>query len=159
MAAWLNIYNRSFLIKNGLKFKYGILHEDEEFTPRALLCAKKIALSGVNFYHYIIREDSITTKNNKKKNLIDFYSTCEELEKIYKKISNNGLKQLLLDSLVSKYLTLYVTADAYKYGNKFYHKSFVLKNASNNKTRIQSLVYCISPRLYCKLVTSKRRGD
>ena len=159
MAAWLNIYNRSFLIKNGLKFKYGILHEDEEFTPRALLCAKKIALSGVNFYHYIIREDSITTKNNKKKNLIDFYSTCEELEKIYKKISNNGLKQLLHDSLVSKYLTLYVTADAYKYGNKFYHKSFVLKNASNNKTRIQSLVYCISPRLYCKLVTSKRRGD
>jgi len=53
----------------------------------------------------------------------------------------------------------YVTADAYKYGNKFYHKSFVLKNASNNKTRIQSLVYCISPRLYCKLVTSKRRGN
>lgn len=130
MAAWLNIYNRSFLIKNGLKFKYGILHEDEEFTPRVLLCAKKIALSGVNFYHYIIREDSITTKNNKKKNLIDFYSTCEELEKIYKKISNNGLKQLLLDSLVSKYLTLYVTADAYKYGNKFYHKLFLCRNVT-----------------------------
>ena len=32
MAAWLNIYNREFLLDNDLWFKKGILHEDEQFT-------------------------------------------------------------------------------------------------------------------------------
>lgn len=37
MTAWLYIYSRSFLTENHLQFKYGIAHEDEEFTPRAFL--------------------------------------------------------------------------------------------------------------------------
>lgn len=159
MAAWLNIYSRTFLIQYGLKFKFGILHEDEEFTPRVLLHAKKIVISGVKFYHYIIREDSITTQKNKKKNIIDFYSTCEELAEMYKTIKFKKLRMHLLNSLVSKYLTLYVTANAYEYGKDFYHKSFIYKNARTLKTRIQSIVYCISPRGYCKLVDYKRREN
>lgn len=159
MAAWLNIYNRSFLIKNGLKFKYGILHEDEQFTPRAFLNANRISLSGVKFYHYIIREGSITTKKNKQRNLVDFYTTCEELSRIYVKLKDKKLRDKLLNSLASKYLTLYVTANGYEYGKAFYHKSLVYKNSKLFKTRVQSLIYCISPRLYCKLVTRKRRGN
>ena len=159
MAAWLNIYKRSFLIENGLKFKYGILHEDEEFTPRAILNAKRIAISGIKFYHYIIREDSITTKKNKKKNLVDFYTTCKELSHLYVKLKDKKLRDGLLNSLASKYLTLYVTANGYEYGKEFYHKSFVFNNSKLFKTRIQSLIYCISPRLYCQLVTQKRRGN
>lgn len=159
MAAWLNIYKRSFLIENGLKFKYGILHEDEEFTPRAILNAKRIAISGIKFYHYIIREDSITTKKNKKKNLVDFYTTCKELSHLYVKLKDKKLRDGLLNSLASKYLTLYVTANGYEYGKAFYHKSFVFHNSKLFKTRIQSLIYCISPRLYCQLVTQKRRGN
>lgn len=156
MAAWLNIYRREFLNRYGLKFKIGILHEDEQFTPRAFLHANRIAVSGIKFYHYIIREDSITTKKNKQKNLIDFYTTCEELEKIYRLIEDERLRALLLDSLASKYLTLFVTAMACGYSDKFYHRQFVLKNATKVKTRIQSLIYCISPKLYCTIVNQIR---
>lgn len=157
MAAWLNIYRRAFLNRYGLRFKVGILHEDEQFTPRAFLHANRISVSGIKFYHYIIREDSITTKKNKRKNLIDFYSTCEELEQVYRSVSNKRLKKLLLNSLVSKYLTLYVTANAYEYGNKYYHKSFICRNVKTIKARIQGIIYCISPKVYCKLVGRKRK--
>lgn len=157
MAAWLNIYNRAFLMQHGFKFKLGILHEDEEFTPRVLLNAKKVVISDVKFYHYIIREDSITTKKDKKKNLTDFYSTCEELAEVYETIKLQKLRKYLLNSLVSKYLTLYVTANADKYGNEYYHKTFVIKKAKTIKTRIQSLIFFVSPSLYCKIVRHKRR--
>ena len=66
MAAWLNIYNREFLLHNDLWFKKGILHEDEQFTPRALLKSEKVVVSNKLFYHYIIRENSITTKKYKR---------------------------------------------------------------------------------------------
>ena len=159
MAAWLNVYRADFLKCNNLLFKKGILHEDEEFTPRVFIKAASVIQTDICFYHYMIRDGSITTKNNKKKNLIDFYSTCKALEKIYHKIEDNELKKLLLNSLVSKYLTLFVTANAYEYGKELYHKAFVFRNALTIKTRIQSLIYCLSPRLYCQLVTQKRRGN
>jgi len=38
---WKFIYQRKFLIKNNLNFFEGILYEDLEFTPRALLRAQK----------------------------------------------------------------------------------------------------------------------
>lgn len=158
MAVWLNVYRKDFLINNKLRFKYGILHEDEEFTPRAFLAACSVMQTDIKFYHYMIREGSITTNNNKKKNLADFYSTCIELSHLYLEIDSKELRNKLLNSLVSKYLTLYVTANAYKYGKAYNHKLFLIKNVKNIKTRLQVLVYCISPMLYCKLVSIKRRG-
>lgn len=159
MAAWLNVYKRIFLINNNLFFKKGILHEDEQFTPRVLLCANSVIVTNVLLYHYIIRNDSIMTKSDKRKNLIDLFSICEELAGLYAKIENKKLRISLLSSLVSKYLTLYVTANAYEYGQSFYHKLFILKNAKTFKTRFQSLVYSINPRIYCELVDFRRKNN
>src|SRR5699024_8651576 len=64
MAAWLNLYNRKFLELNKLFFKKGLLHEDEEFTPRAFLKAEKVISSNITFYNYLKRESSITTQKN-----------------------------------------------------------------------------------------------
>ena len=86
MAAWLYIYNRDFLTGNALMFKNGIFHEDEEFTPRALLLAKSVVNTGESYYHYVIRENSIMTKKDKRKNAVDFFSTCESLCDIYDKL-------------------------------------------------------------------------
>lgn len=148
MAAWLNIYNREFLIENNLKFKKGILHEDEEFTPRALLKAQKIVCTNIPFYHYIIRENSITTKKDKRKNARDLYATFCELETIYKQIENIELRKYLLDSLSFKYLSIFQTGKLYQYGKGFIHKDFVVRNAFMPKTRLKAKLYCFSPRLY-----------
>lgn len=41
-----------FLRTNGLQFCKGILHEDEEFTPRVLLQAQRVVLTGQEIYYY-----------------------------------------------------------------------------------------------------------
>ncbi len=160
MAAWLNIYRREFLIQNRLEFRYGILHEDEQFTPRALLAAATVIVTGISFYHYIIRKGSITTKKDKRKNAADMYVTCCELETIYKKIEDTELKSLLLDSLSSKYLNLFCQGELYRYGREYVHKDIVKRTARLPKTKKKAFLYGISPRLYCftnKLV-GKIRG-
>lgn len=148
MAAWLNVYNREFLIENELRFKKGILHEDEEFTPRAFLKAKSIVLSNVYFYHYIIRGDSITTQKDKRKNANDLFSTCCDLEKMYNSLDNKELKKYMLDSLACKYLSLFQEGKLYQYGNEYLHRRFIFKNSIRFKTRMKGALYCISPKIY-----------
>ena len=42
VCAWLNLYKRDLLFENNLYFEKGLLHEDEEWTPRVFLEAKKL---------------------------------------------------------------------------------------------------------------------
>ena len=106
MAAWLYVYNRAFLQRNDLLFKCGILHEDEQFTPRAFLVADRVKETGVNFYRYQIREGSITTGKDFRKNGRDLFETCLELKALYEKLEDAELRNILLDSLVVKYLSI-----------------------------------------------------
>lgn len=75
VAAWLNAYRREFLIQNALKFKPGILHEDVEFTPRAIIAAESVICTNIVFYHYVIRDNSIMRQKDQRKNAIDLYNT------------------------------------------------------------------------------------
>lgn len=151
MAAWLNVYKREFLTRNNLKFKYGILHEDEEFTPRCFLLAKTVVFTGVSFYHYVIRKNSITQKLDKRKNAIDLFSTCLALEQIYDNLQDKKLKKNLKDSLSEKYLNIFQIGSLWQYGSYFYHKKFVFRNACRLKTKLKALLYVVSPRLYFKI--------
>ena len=148
MAAWLNVYRREFLCSNGLRFKYGILHEDEQFTPRALLKADSVVLTGVDFYRYIIRDGSITTKKDKRKNAKDFYETCCELETVYNGLKDAELRAMLLDSLASKYLSLFESGDLSRYGREYLPAKFLKRVAQSGKTKSKVKLICISPRLY-----------
>lgn len=148
MAAWLYVYRREFLLANHLWFKQGITHEDEQFTPRAFLAAQRVVESGVRFYRYLIRENSITTQKDLRKNGKDLYETCLELKEIYEKLEDNGLKSELLDSLVVKYLSLFQTGRLYQYGSAYIHRQFVLNNAYRPKTRCKAWLFALSPRLY-----------
>lgn len=148
MAVCLNAYKREFLVNNKLEFKFGILHEDEQFTPRVFLQAKTIIYTGVVFYHYIIREGSIMTQKDKRRNAIDLFSTCCELETLYGAVSNNNLCRLLKNSLVVKYLDMFQNGKLYQYGKSYIHKSFCRRNAFNMRTRLKVDLFCLSPKLY-----------
>ena len=51
-----------------LKFTPNILHEDKEFTPRAVYLSEKFIFSGLNvYYHLQSREGSITNTINSKR--------------------------------------------------------------------------------------------
>lgn len=159
MAAWLNVYRRAFLEKHGLLFKVGRLHEDEEFTPRALLAAESVVLTGITFYHYIIRGGSITTQKDQRKNAQSLFATCQELREIYLGLEDKRLKKLLLDSLAEKYLSMIRSADLVQYGKEYYHKGFLLKNAKKPKTRLKAWLFAASPRVYRVLYNRKNKNS
>ncbi len=67
------------------KFKDGILHEDELFTPLLMCKAGKIAYTYSPAYYYRQREDSIMTSatdRHTKKRLNDFFSTIIYLSQL-----------------------------------------------------------------------------
>lgn len=68
VCVWQRCYRRSFLIENNLCFREGILHEDNEFTPRACLKAKNVTVIPDVLYNYRVRPGSImTTRGIKSK--------------------------------------------------------------------------------------------
>jgi len=148
MAAWLYVYRRDFLLENNLRFKKGILHEDEQFTPRAILKANRVVNTGITYYHYNIRENSIMTRPDKRKNVRDFYSTCMELSDIYDEIEDYELRDSLKDTLVKKYLSMFQEGCLYQYGKAYIHKGFVLKNAYKLRTKKKAWLFALSPKLY-----------
>ncbi len=61
VCVWQRCYRRGFLIENNLCFREGILHEDNEFTPRACLKSKRVKVIPNVLYNYRIRSGSIMT--------------------------------------------------------------------------------------------------
>lgn len=79
-AAWAAIYRRSFLEARALKFMEGVLHEDQEFTPRAYFLAKRIAFENCIVYNYVQRDGSIMKSESPKKT-DDLLKICNSLWK------------------------------------------------------------------------------
>lgn len=61
VCAVLRAYKRSFLLDNRLRFKEGIVHEDNLFTPIACFYARKVRQVNDSLYVYRLRTNSITT--------------------------------------------------------------------------------------------------
>ena len=65
-SACVALYKREFLLVNSLCFRNRIMHEDQEFTPRAYCLAKRIAYVNVSAYNYWVRKGSIMTSPEKQ---------------------------------------------------------------------------------------------
>lgn len=74
----LRAYKRSFLLDNGLRFKEGIFHEDNLFTPMACYYAGRVKQINADLYNYRMRSNSITTTVDLKR-LKDLMGTANEL--------------------------------------------------------------------------------
>lgn len=147
-----NMYKRSYLIENNILFKTGIFHEDEEWLPRALLGTDKVILTGINFYRYIIREDSITQKKDKEKNARDLLTICYSLESTYSSIVDIELKEVLEEYLLKLYLNAVCIGKLYKANSKQYlYDEFIKGKAKSTKCRLQVIIYRINKKLFCIL--------
>lgn len=151
MAAVMNVYRRAFLLENALTFKSGILHEDEQFTPRAFLKAASIIAIDHCYYRYMIRENSITTNKKLYKNVKDLYETLTELSLIYQK-EEAPLCSYLMESLLEKYLYMYAKAGVYQSAyDGIRNKQFVKGKAKSLKNKAKVCLFTISDRMYCKI--------
>lgn len=165
MPAWLNMYNRKFLLDNNLKFQIGLLHEDEEFTPRVFLFAKRVIGTEIVFYNYIIRDNSITTQKNKIRNAESIVKICKDLEDIYDKLENDELKYFLKEHLVNIYFNSFHQAKLYKDNLKYLVDiDFLQRNSQSKKNRFRVKILKYSKKIYyllyiinCKLSNFKRK--
>lgn len=152
MAAWTNLYSKKFLIESDLFFKKGILHEDEQWSPRVFLMAKRVKYVKLPFYYYIIRENSITKKKDRTKNGIDLINTCYELEAIYEKIDDEELKNLLNDYLVMLFLHAINYGNLYsKKFNSIYSKEFLIGKSLTNKNKAKVKLFIFNKNIYKKV--------
>lgn len=98
---WMYIYRNEFLKKNNLSFKEGRIHEDELFTPFALLSAMRVSILDTPIlFHRVFRKDAITT-GFKLQNQISRIETCRDLYTVYKKNIKN--RDLFLQSIFNIY--------------------------------------------------------
>lgn len=78
-AAWVAIYNRTFMESNRLSFMEGILHEDQEFTPRAYALSSNIVFLNKAIYYYNQRDGGIMKSNRDKQRAIDLLKVANSL--------------------------------------------------------------------------------
>lgn len=157
MAAWLTLYNRKFLQENNLEFKVGLLHEDEEFSPRVFLKAKKVIGTDLVFYKYIIRDNSITTSKNKIKNAEHIIKTCKELEVLFNDLEDPELKMLLNDNLVNKILNIFQVAKLYKKENfKLIDNEFIKNKPFTFRNKVRVKIFILNRKFYYHLNNSSK---
>lgn len=149
VEAWLYAYRRGFLQEQGLCFREGRLHEDVEFTPRAMLACGKIVELPDRLYHYIVREDSISTRKNKEKNIRDLFATLKEQCEMAEQ-QEPELKKWMKNAVLNSYLNMVQYARMYRPEyRKLLDRRFLTGKAATNWNRFRVLICLISVRLYC----------
>ncbi|MBS6396172.1 MAG: glycosyltransferase [Clostridiales bacterium] len=149
VQAWLYAYRREFLMERCLRFREGILHEDVEFTPRALLMAEQVVTVPGNYYHYMVRADSISTQKSKEKNIRDLFMTLQEQTELAEQ-QDTELCRWMKDAVLNSYLNMIQEARMYQVRyRKLIDKKFMLNKAVTRWNRFRVLLCVINVRLYC----------
>ena len=91
----LYIYSKNYLVRNKLKFVANLLHEDNEFTAKVLVNARKVFCYRSVLYHHIRREGTITSTKSLKR--------CEDLIKIVRSNKYKLRSSCLRDIEAKKY--------------------------------------------------------
>lgn len=147
---WRCLYRRAFLQENELSFKFGVAHEDEEFTPRVFLLAQRVVLTDYAFYYYVNdRADSIMNSYNPKK-ARDKLTIYAELLELYRTVKPRMLRRLLEDDVSWKYIDCCRAYRLMEAADIAVNKALPLRYAYHLKRRVKALLFAISPRLYEK---------
>ena len=86
--ACINLYRKKFLVSNNLFFVKGRIFEDMEMLPRLFDCAEFITYMDENFYHYIIRQNSIMTSQKGSSQEQDALANYIDWKKSFDKIED-----------------------------------------------------------------------
>lgn len=149
MMSVVNAYRREMIVSNNILFKKGIIHEDEEWTPRVFLAAKSLIEVPFTMYCYWIRSQSISQQAPSKKPNLDIIETCHALEPLYNNQTNPELRKWLMDALLTHYLYAIEAGQLYsKEDQQRIRKSFLKHKAATKRNRLKVALYLTHPKLY-----------
>lgn len=143
---WLNIYKRSLILDNKLLFKEGIFHEDELFTPQALIKANQISIYNNDFYVYRQREGSIINSGKNGKKGEDKLKIVIELNELIKEIHSKELKNIFSNYLIKFAIWGIYTNRVKKVPNEL--KEIIKGTEIDNRILFKSKLINISPIIY-----------
>lgn len=146
LCAQFHVVKKTFVDKHCFSFRKNILHEDELWTPQLLMNAEQIYYSNLNIYFHYMREGSIMHSSNMEKSGRSDLIVTNELKKIY---DNSGRSDLyyLRDHMVDTYLQAVWKLPDFLSTAKW-KRSEPWRNAYYPKTRVKSLLYFVSPKMY-----------
>ena len=122
-----------------------------EWSPRVFLEAACVVDTDYEFYHYMIREGSITRKKSFRKHYEDVSSFVPELEKKFCRIEDTRLKELLMDYLCMIYLSTFYRAQVNESEPLPIDRRMALRLAKTGKNKVKAALVSLSPRGYCRM--------
>lgn len=130
------IVNRNFIIKNGMEFKLGVLHEDLDWTARLFLCNPNcVVMDNEWYYHRMGRSGSITNIV-KEKNISDVIDMAADF---YKQLhTSKDIREIMILKRIME--SVYGSINKYKYCSK-QDKAIVEKTVKEN-----IVVFSIHPK-------------
>ena len=150
-----NLYRTAFLREHQLFFLQGVLHEDEEFTPRVLLAARRVVLSDQVFYVYdntragsIIHSPALA-----RRRAGDRLAIYQRLSALYRTVTPRRLRRLLEDNLCWKYLDVFALYECIRPQATLSMRLHILRCAYKPRRRIKALAFAVSPKLYYTVFT------
>ncbi|PJJ29886.1 glycosyltransferase family 2 protein [Lacrimispora celerecrescens] len=156
--ACFGVYKRSLIVENRVYFKLGLLHEDELWTPSILMRAHTIYTSGIAFYHYVRRDNSITKTKDKTQNGIDLICTCYELIRVSNMIHNKHIRKLFRNHIAMLYMKGTAIGKLYKKNDGVCIDRFLpFKLSCMKKDIAKALLFMVSTRAYC--ILNERLGE
>lgn len=85
-SSCMQIINRQFFLDNDLWFHPGIVHEDNPFTFKGMLCAKRASHISKAYYLRRVRENSIMTKHKTFSNSYGYFASFLDMWDVSRKI-------------------------------------------------------------------------
>lgn len=141
------IVKREFMIKNKIFFYKGIIYEDELWIPQLLMKAKRIYYSGLNIYFHCMREESVMHSTDLEKCGYSALVVSTELYKIYDESNRKDLF-FLRDRCTNIFLQAIWKKSDFLRKKENINRSVPIKNSLYLKTKMKSILYFISPKLY-----------
>ncbi len=110
MSVCLQMFQRQFLVENELLFQEGILHEDNLFTPQAMLKAKRVKVIKDSFYIRRLRGDSIMLATQRYKSSWGYFRCWQKLQEMVKEYPPASIEAKCLKNIVDQTLLQAVVA-------------------------------------------------
>lgn len=148
--AWLNLYNREFLLKNDLFYKVGYLFEDHQILPRLFLTAKEVVYIDYPFYNYIIRENSIMTSTNSPEKVRMSLDIYKEWMDTISKVEDSEYQWYLYGILIRYYLRNCRVRKITGWRIQGMDFRFAWKYALGFKERLKVFYFTLTPHSYIK---------
>ncbi len=155
MMACMNLYRRKLLGGPGLYFREGYVHEDEEWTPRVFVAAKRVCQYWVPIYGYYMRPDSISNATKDKHAAGDLIENCKTLKEFCSGIHNEALKRELENNTVMLALSAFYKGRLVEQATEI--GQLINSLQATGKNDYKRKLFSISPSIYLRVNSTSKQ--